>query len=155
IDAKWHGAAKKLEDAAGAFERAKRAQSEAIHAARANQELAAELVTGAFFAGLGGLAGGAIGNIINARMSKPTADPAFGGAITDGGKDTMKWATRALQKLGKGSQSGETTESPDPTLGGSEDSVGQDPVVWARSMSSKLHAEAAKALAALAQVQDR
>ncbi len=142
---KWHEAAQQLENATTAFENAKKKHEVVLKQSAAAEELVGDLLMGAFFAGLGGFAGGAVGNIIKNRLGKAVADTAVGGGLTDAGKDTVKFATRALQKLGKsvdatdtGSGSAKATSTNHSGGGNSS-----DPIQWARSISSKLHGEAA------------
>ena len=161
INTKWNRAAKKLEDATTAFEDAQTKHNVVLHKAGQAQKLVGELLMGAFFAGLGGLAGGAAGNIIKSKLSKlgPLLGDTAGGALTDGGKDVVKFAIKALQNLG-----GDGNQSPTPTgsggpagsaQGGNMDGVGADPTRWARGISSKLHDEVATINEKLGNVQDK
>jgi len=131
IDIKYLQASNKIIQAASAYDAALDAHTKVLKKVAAGKQLAADVVIGIFFAGLGGAVGGAAGAAVKSSMSKAFADLAAGGAVIDATKDVAKWMTRTYDKFhGKGG---------DPTAG--LPAIGGNGVELARSLAKAVNAQ--------------
>lgn len=157
VSEKWHAMSATLKSAATAFEDAKKKHEQTLSDGAAAGRLAGDLIVGAFFAGVAGAAGGAVGNQIRLSLGEAVTKSTAGGACTDAGKDLTKFAVKSLEKLTKGAPAGaqaKPTEGgpADSAAGGGAEGVGQDPVRWARNLAITLDQEAARLNAVLKKV---
>jgi hypothetical protein len=131
---KFAAATAKLNTAAGAFRRAQETQQKALSAVAGAEKMGDDLLWGALFAVLGGLAGGAAGSSLKSTLQtmEPKIDAVAIDGLTDSGKDFVKFSIRSLDKLrGAGtSTKGDSTSSsvrPEAEAHGKEKASGKSP----------------------------
>lgn len=121
----------KIDRAAQAYDDALAAHKAAVEAVDARKQLVADLLTGIFFAGLGGAVGGAVGGALKSSVEGAFKKAAESGAILDATKDIAKFTTRSLQQLG-GSAGDPTSVSAN---------FGANGVELARGVGQAVHAQ--------------
>jgi hypothetical protein len=126
IKEKYLQADTRIKRAADGYDAALKAQKGAIDAVHQLKQLAVDIAMGVFFAGLGGAAGGAVGDLLKKSVSS--------GAVIDAGKDVAKWTARTIEKFGGGKL------DKDPLAGLPK--VGGDGTALARSIGVAINAQA-------------
>ena len=150
IIAKFASAETKLQAAATAFKKAQETQQKALTAAANAQKAGDDLVWAALFAAVGGFAGGAVGGNVKTVLEglKPRLGNIAEGALTDAGKDFIKFTARSLDRLRGGgapsvkgdSQAPSADKSSDPASkpgGSKEKASGESPFDFLTTVARK------------------
>jgi hypothetical protein len=91
IDQKYNAAIARMTRASEAYDAAWKDQQKDLTALHRQEQIAGEIITGLIFAGVGGLAGGWIGDVAKGLK--------LSGPVTDGGKDLTKYLARTAPRL--------------------------------------------------------
>lgn len=150
----------RINDAAASYERAYDLQQEILMQKAKEDQIEQDLAMGVLFAMLGGAAGGAVGGLLKKSMGD-AAKKVGGEAVTDMGKDLIKYGVRTLPKLvsgDSGGQSGGTTDTPPGRPGisdkGENQAAGEKPSRLLYRLSANVGGDQAKIHSALQAVLD-